>query len=174
MTNRKIGFYRDLKILELGFEERYFTAGDALKYAFPKEISPEHNIHHRHLRALVKRGFLSTVSSPALPPGKKLYAITRLGAVFLSQIVAVPLEGLIPVRSRVMPTTINHHLAILRVRHAFSRFPQVTWISNRLVQSDFSFLQARKIPDALAYVSLPTQHEYWGDLAVVAVEVELS
>ena len=174
MTNRKIGLYRALKILELGFEERYFTADDALRYAFPEETSPEHNIHHRHLRALVKRGFLSTFSSPALAPGKKLYAITRQGAVFLSQHVAVPLEGLTPVRGNVMPTTVNHHLAILRVRHALSRFPQVTWIPNRFVQRAFSRIQVSKIPDALVSVSLPTSHEYWGDLAVVAVEVELS
>lgn len=174
MTNRKIGLYRALKILELGFEERYFAADDAFKYAFPEEISPEHNIHHRHLRALVERGFLSTFGSPALPPGKKLYAITRQGAVFLSQHVAVPLEGLAPVRGNVMPTTINHHLAILRVRHALSRFPQVAWIPNRFVQRAFSRVQVSKIPDALIYVSLPTSHEYWGDLAVVAVEVELS
>jgi hypothetical protein len=86
----------------------------------------------------------------------------------------VPLEGLTPVRGNVMPTTINHHLAILRVRHALSRFPQVTWIPNRFVQRAFSRIQVSKIPDALAYVSLPTSHEYWGDLAVVAVEVELS
>ncbi len=174
MTNRKIGLYRALKILELGFEERYFTADDALRYAFPEETSPEHNVHHRHLRALVKRGFLSTFSSPALAPGKKLYAITRQGAVFLSQHVAVPLEGLTPVRGNVMPTTVNHHLAILRVRHALSRFPQVTWIPNRFVQRAFSRIQVSKIPDALVSVSLPTSHEYWGDLAVVAVEVELS
>lgn len=174
MTNRKIGLYRDLMILELGFEERYFTADDALKYAFPAEIAPEHNIHHRHLRTLVKRGFLSTFTSPALPPGKKLYAITRQGVVFLSQHVAVPVEGLTPVRGGIMATTINHHLAILRVRHALSCLPQVTWIPNRFVQRRFSKMKVNKIPDALAYVSLQSSHEYWGDLAVVAVEVELS
>jgi len=174
MTNRKIGLYHDLKILELGFEERYFTADDALKYAFPTEISPEHNIHHRHLRTLVKRAFLSTFSSPALPPSKKLYAITRQGVVFLSQHVAVPVEGLTPVRGGIMPTTINHHLAILRVRHALSRLPQVTWIPNRFVQRRFSKMKVNKIPDALAYVHLPSSHDYWGDLGVVAVEVELS
>jgi hypothetical protein len=174
MTNRKIGLYRDLKILELGFEERYFTADGALRHGFPEETSPEHNVHHRHLRTLIKRGFLSTFSSPALPPGKKLYAITRQGALFLSQHVAMPLECLTPVRGGIKPTTINHHLAILRVRHALSRFPQVTWVPNSFVQRSFSRIHVRKIPDALAYVSLPTSHEYWGDLAVVAVEVELS
>ena len=174
MTNRKIGLRRDLKILELGFEERYFTADDALKYAFPAEISPEHNIHHRHLRTLVKMGFLSTFSSPALPPGKKLYAITRQGVVFLSQHIAVPVEGLTLVRGGIMATTINHHLAILRVRHALSRLPQVSWIPNRFVQRRFSKMKVEKIPDALAYVSLPSSHEYWGNLGVIAVEVELS
>jgi hypothetical protein len=174
MTNRKIGLYRDLKMLELGFEERYFTADDALKHAFPEETSPEHNVHHRHLRTLVKRGFLSTFSSPALPPGKKLYAITRQGALFLSQHVAVPLECLTPVRGGIKPTTINHHLAILKVRHAFSRFPQVTWVPNSFVQRAFSRIQVPKIPDALAYVSLLTPDKYSGDLAVLAVEVELS
>jgi len=174
MTNREIGLYRDLKILEFGFEERYFTADDALKYAFPAEMSPEHNIHHRHLRTLVKMGFLSTFSSPALPPGKKLYAITRQGVVFLSQHVAVPVEGLTVVRGGIMASTINHHLAILRVRHALSRLPQVTWIPNRFVHRRFSKMKVEKIPDALAYVSLPSSHDYWGNLGVVAVEVELS
>src|SRR2546425_12399565 len=168
MTNREIGLYRDLKILELGFEERYFTADDAFKYAFPAEMSPKHNIHHRHLRTLVRRGFLSTFTSPALPPGKKLYAITRQGVVFLSQHVAVPVEGLTPVRGGIMATTINHHLAILRVRHALSRLPQVTWIPNRFVQRRFSKMKVEKIPDALAYVSLPSSHDYWGNLGVVA------
>ncbi|MFQ5682424.1 MAG: hypothetical protein ACE5HC_04040 [Candidatus Binatia bacterium] len=174
MTNRKIGLYRVLKILELGFEERYFTADDAFKHAFPDEASPEHNVHHRHLRSMVERGFLTSFTSPALPPGKKLYAITRQGAVFLSQHVAVPLEGLTPVRGNVTPITVNHYLAILRVRHALSRFPQVTWVPNRFVQRAFSKAGISKIPDALASVSLPDEHEYWGDVAVVAVEVELS
>jgi len=174
MTNREIGLYRDLKILELGFEERYFTADDAFKHAFPAEISPEHNIHHRHLRNLVNMGFLATFTSPALPPGKKLYAITRQGVVFLSQHVAVPMDGLTLVRGGVMSTTINHHLAILRVRHALSRLPRLTWIPNRFVQRRFAKMKVDKIPDALAYVSLPSAHEYWGNLGVVAVEVELS
>lgn len=174
MTNRKIGLYRDLKILELGFEERYFGAGDALRHAFPEKTSPEHNVHHRHLRALVKRGFLSTFSSPALPPGKKLYAITRQGALFLSQHAAVPLECLTPVRGGIKPTTINHHLAILRVRHALSRLPQLTWVPNSFVQRAFSRIQAPKIPDALAYVSLLSSQDCGAALAVVAVEVELS
>jgi hypothetical protein len=119
-------------------------------------------------------GLLSTFSSPALPPGKKLYAITRQGVVFLSQHVAVPMDGLTLVRGGIMATTINHHLAILRVRHALSRLPRLTWIPNRFVQRRFAKMKVDKIPDALAYVSLPSVHEYWGNLGVIAVEVELS
>ena len=35
-------------------------------------------------------------------------------------------------------------------------------------------MKVEKIPDALTYVFLPSSHEYWGNLGVVAVEVELS